>query len=252
MTNLAAAVGVLWVTPRFFRFVKDDPPNLMTSSLVPPDELERRNERVRRSWAKQALRYDRTIGFLERRVFGSEHREWACSRATGDTLEVAIGTGLNVAHYSEEVKLSGLDLSPEMLTIATERTSDVSRQVDLRQGDAHALPFEDATFDTVVCTYSLCNIPVPRLAVAEMKRVLRPAGKLILLDHIRSTVKPILWLQKIVEFFTRRLEGEHMTRRPLEHVKAEGFHVQERNRLRAGVIERLVAVKSQPPPAHGG
>jgi len=219
----------------------------MTSSPVPPGELERRNDKVRRSWAKQAPRYDKSIGFFERRVFGSEHREWACSRATGDTLEVAIGTGLNVAHYPDEVKLTGVDLSPEMLAIARERTSGLSREVDLQQGDAHALPFENATFDTVVCTYSLCNIPDARLAVAEMRRVLRPGGKLILVDHIRSAVKPILWLQKAVEFFTRRLEGEHMTRRPLEHVRAEGFDVQVRNRLRAGVVERLVAVKPPRP-----
>ncbi len=219
----------------------------MTSSPVPPDELERRNDKVRRSWAKQAPRYDKSIGFFERRVLGSEHRQWACSRATGDTLEVAIGTGLNVAHYPEEVKLTGLDLSPEMLAIARERTSGLTREVDLRQGDAHRLPFEDNTFDTVVCTYSLCNIPDARLAVTEMKRVLRPGGKLILVDHIRSAVKPIFWLQKAVEFFTRRLEGEHMTRRPLEYVKAEGLAVQERNRLRAGVVERLVVVK---PPSH--
>ncbi len=119
----------------------------------------------------------------------------------------------------------------------------MGRDVDLRQADAHQLPFEEATFDAVVCTYSLCNIPDPHRAVSEMKRVLRPGGKLILVDHIRSAAMPIFWFQRAVEFFTRRFEGEHMTRRPLEDVKAAGFEVHERERMRVGVVERLVAAK---------
>jgi len=215
----------------------------MSSEAPSPDELDRGNERARRSWAKQAPRYDKAIDFFERRVFGSEHREWACSRASGQTLEVAIGTGLNLMHYPNEVSLTGIDLSPEMLGIARKRAASSGRAPDLREADAHRLPFHDATFDTVVSTYSLCNIPDPRRAVGEMKRVLRPGGRLVLVDHIRSSVGPIFWLQKGIEFFSRRVDGEYMTRRPLEQVIAEGFVVEERDRTRAGVIERLVAIK---------
>ncbi len=212
--------------------------------LVDQEDLARRTDKVRRSWAKQAPRYDKQIGFFERRVFGRSHRAWACSRASGDVLEVAIGTALNLPHYPEGVRLTGLDLSVEMLDIARERANESGRSVELQEGDAHALPFEDGSFDAVVCTYSLCNIPDPDRAVTEMKRVLRPGGKLILVDHIRSAVKPIFWFQKSVEFFTRRLEGEHLTRRPLEHVKTAGFDVAERERLGpGGVVERLVAIK---------
>lgn len=77
-----------------------------------------------------------------------------------------------------------------------------------------------------------------------MNRVLRPGGRLILVDHMRSHVKPVFWLQRLVEFFSMRLEGEHMTRRPVEFVEASTFHIIERERLGpAGVVERLVAVK---------
>jgi ubiquinone/menaquinone biosynthesis C-methylase UbiE len=216
----------------------------MNTGALDPQELERRNAKVKRSWAKQAPRYDKQIGFFERRVFGRGHRPWACSRASGDTLEVAVGTALNLAYYPQGVRLTGIDLSPEMLAIAGQRASELEREIDLQEGDAHALPFNDGSFDTVVCTYSLCNIPDPRGAVAEMKRVLRPGGNLILVDHIRSAMKPIFWFQKAVEFFTRKLEGEHMTRRPLEQVEAEGFDVLERDRLGPGAaIERLMATK---------
>jgi hypothetical protein len=78
-----------------------------------------------------------------------------------------------------------------------------------------------------------------------MKRVLKPAGQLILLDHIRSSVRPILWFQRLVEAVTLRTEGEYMTRRPSIQVEAAGFEIQRRDRLRAGVVERLTAVRVQ-------
>ena len=202
------------------------------------------NAKVKRSWAKRAEKYDKSIGFFERRVFGSEQRGWACSKAQGDTLEVAVGTGLNLPLYDQGVRVTGIDLSPEMLAIARDRLAGTAADIELKEGNAHALPFPDESFDSIVCTYSLCNIPDPYRAVGEMKRVLRPGGKLILVDHIRSSSKPFFWFQKAIEFISARSEGEHMTRRPLEHVEAHGYEVIERDRMGPGaVVERLVAIK---------
>lgn len=213
-------------------------------NVVDKQDLARQNDKIRRSWAKQAARYDKSIGFFERRVFGRSHRPWACAKASGKTLEVAVGTGLNLALYSEEVALTGLDLSPEMLAFARERSAELGRVIDLREGDAHDLPFENDSFDTIVCTYSLCNIPDPQLAVNEMKRVLKSGGQLILVDHIRAASRPILWLQKTLEFFSARLEGEHMTRRPAQQVERASLEIVERERLGfGGNVERLVAIK---------
>lgn len=215
----------------------------MTDRPLSPAERAEANELRRRAYARDAQRYDKQMRFFERRVFGSEHRTWACSQATGDTLEVAIGTGLNLPHYPAGVRLTGLDLSPEMLELAQIRATEMGRPVELKEGDAQELPFPDSRFDTVLCTYSLCNVPDETRTIAEMKRVLKPGGRLILVDHIRSSVKPILWFQHLVEAVSSRTEGEYMTRRPLIKVKAAGFEVQACDRLRAGVIERLVAVK---------
>lgn len=215
---------------------------------IPDQDLARRTDKVKRSWAKQAPRYDKSIGFFERRVFGRDHRAWACSRATGDVLEVAIGTGLNLPHYASGTKLTAVDLSAEMLALARRRRHELGRNVDLLEGDAHELPFEDESFESVVCTYSLCNIPDPGRALAEMRRVLRPGGRVILVDHIRSKARPVVWLQKLVELFTRRLEGEHMTRRPADLVEGVGFDILERQRLGpTGVVERLVAERNDAP-----
>ena len=192
-----------------------------------------------------APKYDDQMDFFERRVLGTEHRGWVCSQATGDTLEVAIGTGLNLPYYPEDVRLTGIDLSPEMLALAAGGAEKIGRRVDLQEGDAQELPFADSCFDTVVCTYALCNVPDEARTISEMKRVLKPGGRLILVDHVRSTVKPFFWLQRLYEFIPSRTKGEHMTRRPALHVMAAGFDIHARARMRAGVVERLVAVKPE-------
>jgi ubiquinone/menaquinone biosynthesis C-methylase UbiE len=110
-----------------------------------------------------------------------------------------------------------------------------------RGGDAQDLPFPDESFDTAVCTLSLCNIPDDRKAVAEMKRVLRPGGRLLLLDHVRAASRLGRAVQRVLEVVMVPLEGEHLLRRPLEHVQAEGFEVEQRERYKAGIVERLSA-----------
>ena len=133
------------------------------------------NERTRRLWDRYAPRYDRQIALSERLLF-PDGRAWACSQASGDVLEVAVGTGLNLPYYPEGTAFTGIDLSAAMLAIARDRARSLGIDADLREASADALPFDDARFDTVVCTVSLCNIPGDRAAIAEMYRVLRPAG----------------------------------------------------------------------------
>jgi ubiquinone/menaquinone biosynthesis C-methylase UbiE len=215
----------------------------MTKDSLSPGGRARANELRRRKYAKEAPKYDKEMDFFERLLFGTEHRGWACSQAIGDTLEVAIGTGLNLIHYPADVRLTGIDFSPEMLVLAKSRAKKLGRPIELKEGDAQDLPFADCSFDTVVCTYALCSVPDEARAISEMKRVLKPGGRLILVDHVRSTVKPIFWLQRLYEFIPSRTKGEYMTRRPALHVTAANFDIQARNRLRAGIVERLMASK---------
>ncbi len=200
------------------------------------------NRRRRRQYAEEAATYDRDADRSERWLLGTDHRPWACARAVGRTLEVAIGTGMNLPHYPRGVDLTGVDLTPEMLALARRRSADIGVPVTLTEGDAQALPFGDATFDSVLCTYAMCSVPDERATVLEMRRVLKPRGRLILVDHIRSSVLPLFWLQRLMELAPSRNRDE-LTRRPREHVEAAGFTVEASDRLRAGVVERLVARK---------
>jgi ubiquinone/menaquinone biosynthesis C-methylase UbiE len=195
-----------------------------------------------RVWDKMAPRYDRDMQFWEKVQFGGG-REWIGERAKGRVLEVAVGTGRNFDFYSRRVGITGVDLSPDMLDIARRHATDLDLEVDLRVAAAEALPFEDDSFDTAVCTLSLCTIPDPAASIAEMKRVLRQGGQLLLLDHIGSNWWPIWVAQRLIEQLTVRTAGEHMTRRQLPLVEAAGFDIVETQRLKAGTVERIAARK---------
>lgn len=201
-----------------------------------------RSARWHRYWDKHSRTYDKQMRFMDRHVFG-DSRTWACSQATGKVLEVAVGTGLNLDAYPKDVTLSGIDLSDAMLDIARARSTRLGCSVALQQADAHSLPFEDATFDTVVCTFGLCAIPDHAQAISEMTRVLRSGGQLILVDHIESTSRVLRVVQRALEIVTVPLAGEHFRRRPSNQVRAIGFDVTQVERFKLGVVERIVARK---------
>jgi ubiquinone/menaquinone biosynthesis C-methylase UbiE len=205
-------------------------------------------DEVRGYYDKTASRYDRQIALFERMLFG-DGRSWVCSQAHGEVLEIAVGTGRNLDHYPRDVHLTGIELSPEMLAIARRHAASVRRDADLRVGDAQALEFEDESFDTVTCTLSLCTIPDDSRAVAEMWRVLRPGGRLLLLEHVRSPIRRVRAGERLLEPLFLRFGHDHLTREPLEHVQAAGFVVEQLERSKLGIVERLAARK---PPAVEG
>lgn len=142
--------------------------------------------------------------------------------------------------------VNGLDLSSATVELARRRAATLGREADLRVGDAEDLPWPDASFDTVVCTFALCGIPDHRQAVAEMVRVLRPGGQLLLADHVAATAAPLRGIRWLAEAASVPLIGEHFRRRPADEVRAQGLVVQRRDRFALGVVERLLARK---PPA---
>ena len=120
----------------------------------------------------------------------------------GRVLEIGFGTGLNLPHYPQGTRITGLDLSAEMLDIARSRAGDLGRDVDLREGDAHDLPFADESFDTVVCTYALCSIPDDALIELLRETYCRHVG--VELGHIHdSEVRG--WLQNRMEWTRNRI-----------------------------------------------
>jgi ubiquinone/menaquinone biosynthesis C-methylase UbiE len=200
-------------------------------------------DRSRRLWDRMAGGYDRQMRRLEPLLFGRDARPWVCTQAQGDVLEVAIGTGLNLPHYPPGTRLTGVDLSPAMLAAAAKRAAELGLSVDLAEAPAERLPYGDATFNTVICTLSLCSMADDRAAIAEMHRVLRPGGRLVLLDHVAANNRLLLALQRLWEKVTLRFAGDYQTRHPLPIAEQTGFIVEESRRSRLGTVERVRATK---------
>ncbi|WP_134670408.1 MULTISPECIES: class I SAM-dependent methyltransferase [unclassified Amycolatopsis] len=204
---------------------------------------ERGPDWLRRTWDEAAPRYDRDIAWFERALL-ADGREWVCGQATGEVLEVAVGTGRNLPLYPPDVRLTGIDLSPSMLDLARRRAAETGREATLTEADAQSLPFPDSTFDTVVCTLGLCGVTDERGAIAEMHRVLRPGGRLLLLDHVGSHRRFVLAGQRLLEKLTVSRLGDYLTRRPLPLLAAAGFAVERAERSKAGIVERVAARKT--------
>ncbi len=166
-----------------------------------------------------------------------------CSQAHGDVLEIGVGTGRNLDAYAQDVRLIGIDLSLAMLDLARARALQLGSDVDLQLGDAQALSFASESFDTVVVTLALCAVPDDRLAIHEIARVLRADGRLVWLEHVRSPVAPVRWVQRLLDPLLVRLEADHLLRDPLDHIKSEPFTIERLERSRLGHIERGVARK---------
>jgi ubiquinone/menaquinone biosynthesis C-methylase UbiE len=196
-------------------------------------------ERIRRIYDRTARRYDRGEAW-ERRIFGADARE-IVRDARGDVLEIAVGTGRNLKLYPAGVRVTGIELSEAMLDRAKTRAAESGIDADLRQGDAQELPFADGTFDTVVCTFSLCTIPDDRRALAEARRVLRASGTLLLVEHVRSPNRLVRLIERMAEPVMERLAGDHLLRDPLDHLADAGFAIEHVERSRWGVLERVRA-----------
>jgi ubiquinone/menaquinone biosynthesis C-methylase UbiE len=206
--------------------------------------------RVRRIWDGFATRYDDSIAFTEKLLFAGG-REWVCAQAEGRVLEIAVGTGRNLPLYGGDVQVTGVDLSPSMLAVARERARSIDLDADLRVGDAQALDFPDQSFDTIVSTLALCSIPDDRRAVAEAARVLRPGGRFLLMEHVRSHLLPVRLVERALDPLAVRWQGDHVCREPLDHLRAEGFQIQRQERLKLGIVERITARRPGPPGSEG-
>lgn len=189
-------------------------------------------DRIRRLYDDRAATYDRSLGFTERLLLGRFRQAYG-ALLRGETLEVGVGSGLNIPFYSPAVtRAVGVDLSGEMLRRARERASQLTVPFALMQADAEALPFPDATFDTVAISLSLCTIPDPVKALRELGRVCRPEGRIVMLEHVRSTARPLAALQRLLSPLNERAIGCHLDRDTFGLAQSLGFSIDEtRSRL---------------------
>lgn len=157
----------------------------------------------------------------------ANQRREVIPRAAGRVLEVGIGTGLNMPFYdrAKVQSLVGVDPSQQMHALARRRSERVGLPVDLRLLSAEQLPLESGSFDCVVCTYTLCSVPDPLAALAEMRRVLRPGGKLLFAEHGLAPDQGVArWQFRLEPMWSRIAGGCHLTRDVPRLLREAGFH----------------------------
>lgn len=197
------------------------------------------NDRWWEKWDRAAGCFD----FMNRGVefrYGGEKRKWF-SQACGKTLLVAVGTGLDLQYFPDGHDLVGVDISEKMLEKAKEKVNSRIK-TDLIQADVHNLGFADDAFDTVVTSCTFCSVPDPVMGLREVRRVLKPGGRLIMFEHVRSD---IFWMGPMMDLMTKvsRRFGPDLNRRTKNNVIKAGFRLTREVNLYLDMIKIFEAVK---------
>jgi ubiquinone/menaquinone biosynthesis C-methylase UbiE len=156
------------------------------------------------------------------------YRSRVVANATGRVLEVGIGSGLNLPFYSQSVnEIVGLDPSPRLLEIADKAARQSSLPVELIEGTAEAIPIEAASIDTVLTTWTMCSIPDVDKALEEMRRVLKPNGRLLFVEHGLAPEPRVAWWQdRLTLVWTHLSGGCHLNRAIEDVIKRTGFSIE--------------------------
>lgn len=168
-----------------------------------------------------------TIDLMMRPLYPA--RRLVVPDARGDVLELGVGTGLNFGLYGDGIRsLAGIDPDPFMLARARKRAAELHLPIELHQSGAEALPFDRARFDTVIMTFTLCTIPDVAGSLAEARRVLKPGGRMLFVEHTRSIQRGIARAQDALTPLWKRLAGGcHLNRPASALIASAGFAVTE-------------------------
>jgi SAM-dependent methyltransferase len=171
--------------------------------------------------------YDPLSARWEKR-HGADLRRKLLAHARGRVLEIGVGTGLSLPHYPPVDELVATDPSKPMLRRAKRRAEGAGRDVTFVEAHAEVLPFEDESFDTVVSMVVLCTVENPERALQEIRRVLRPGGRFLLSEHVRSDdPKQARWQDRLERIWGFVANGCHPNRRTLDAIRAAGFDVSD-------------------------
>jgi ubiquinone/menaquinone biosynthesis C-methylase UbiE len=170
----------------------------------------------------------------------AKERKKLFAQAAGDVLDVGCGYGMNFRHLTHAKSITGIDFSPVMLDKARESMRGTAIKVDLREGDAEALVFPDNSFDTVISALSTCSFYDPLKALKEIRRVCKPDGRILLIEHGRSTWE---WLGKYQDKHVQeQIEqgGCRWNQEPQELVKEAGLNILRAERTLLGVFHTMI------------
>lgn len=178
------------------------------------------------SWYEQHV-LPRLLNFVMNTKRLTPYRERTIAQAEGRVLEIGVGSGANLPLYTDRAtEVLGLDPHPKLLEMASDRKPSVPTRIV--RGSAEAIPLDAGSIDTVVTTWSLCSIPDAPAALREMRRVLKPGGKLVFIEHGRSSDEAVRKWQDRLNPLWRNIAGGCNLNRPIaEMVRAANFEIEQ-------------------------
>ncbi|MBI3399797.1 MAG: class I SAM-dependent methyltransferase [Acidobacteria bacterium] len=202
-------------------------------------ELEPETAATRRRYDRASTYYDWQVWPME--LLGMKRfRRVVLARVTGPrVLEVGVGTGINLPDYPAGLDVDAIDLSPGMLARARRR-GGIQARVHLHEMDVQTLAFSDGSFNTVVATCVFCSVPDPVIGLREIRRVLAPGGRAVLLEHVRPGGRRLGAMFDRLDPLVSRA-GPHINRRTVENVRAAGFTIEVEQNLWSDILKLIVA-----------
>lgn len=174
------------------------------------------------------MRYNRITSiytFMESlpEVFFAGWRKKLIAKATGKILEVGVGTGKNFKYYPIGADVTGIDIADKMVVIARRNAAKWDLSFKIEEGDAQNIAYPDNFFDSVVATFVFCSVPDPIKGLRELRRVVKPDGQVLLLEHVRIDTPIMGWIMDRLNPLVVRIVGANINRRTVENVMAAGF-----------------------------
>jgi ubiquinone/menaquinone biosynthesis C-methylase UbiE len=200
-----------------------------------------RNTNTRNRYNRIAFIYDlieTPLEFLRLAMW----REKLRSRIIGGrALEIGVGTGKNLSYYPPGVKISAIDFSRRMLSRARKKALQNNLKVEFLEMDAQQLAFPDHFFDTVFATFVFCSVPDPVLGLKELRRICKPDGRLLLLEHMRPGNPVLRFLFDLVNPFVVRMMGANINRMTIDNIKSAGWQIKIEQKLSSDIVRWIEA-----------
>ncbi|HET7578828.1 MAG TPA: class I SAM-dependent methyltransferase [Bacillales bacterium] len=195
-------------------------------------------EKLIEKFNKQAGKYAK-----KREKQAANHWRRMCSQARGETLEAAIGAGMNFPHYPKSIRLTAVDFSPTMLGEAKKAAKAYGIETDFILSAVEELDFPADSFDTIVSTGTLCTYEEPKLVLNLFNRWCKPDGQILLLEHGLSTLPPLAFLQKGLDSFAVKAIGCHQNRDIEKIVRSSDIQIKH---IERAVLGYLYIIQAKP------
>lgn len=200
--------------------------------------MDIKTERIKKRYNRIANLYDLFEAPMEKMTF-QKWREPLFKELKGKVLEIGVGTGKNIEYYHDRIEVTGIDFSPKMLEKASEKANKLGKNVSLMEMDAQNMSFPDHSFDYIIATCVFCSVPDPIKGFQEVKRTLKPNGKVILIEHVRSEQKILGLIMDLMNPLTVNLYGANINRRTEANIKEAGFEQIKVTNLWKDIVKKI-------------